>query len=379
MTLTKLPLQGDTPTASFELPIYEFGASTGGRKVYLQAGMHADEHPGMLILHHLIPMLAAAESATQLRGHFVLLPMVNPLGLAHLSFHTHRGRYHPVNGLNYNRGWPDFASRLAADEAFVAGLSDDAMANQAHVRQTIAGYLADTKAVTALDRHRLIVMRHCYDADMVLDLHCDDIALNHLFIIPQNLPRYQGLADRMGSMATLTAEDSGGGSFDEVWSGLWVALAKAFPDVPWPEPVLSVTLEYRGQADVYDAQARDDAQNLYDFFCDEGLIDDSPSVEKTASVPPSDLAATEIVRVDRAGLIAYQVPLGAQVTAGQHIADLVCLDGEAPVQERVPIFAGTDGILFSQCQIKYVWPGTSIAKIAGTKRLESRGDYLLED
>ena len=378
MSLQKQIISGDTPSAQFEMPIYEFGPK-GGKKIYLQAGMHADEHPGILVLHHLIAMLESAEADGLLAAHFVILPVVNPLGLAHLSFHMHRGRYHPTNGLNYNRGWPDFAKRLIADEDFLAQLSADGEANKALVRACLAKYLDEMVPVTALDKQRQIVMSHCFDADMVLDLHCDDIALTHLFIIPQNLPRYQGLADRIGSVATLTAEDSGGGSFDEVWSGLWVNLAKALPDVPWPEPVLSVTLEYRGQGDVSDALGKDDARNLYDFFCDEELIKATPSAPRRAGAPPTDLAATQIVRVDRPGLIAYQVALGDKVKKGQVIAHLIALDGTAPVQERTPITAETDGILFSMLQSKYVWPGTSIAKIAGTKRLESRGDYLLED
>ena len=378
MSLHKQMFVGDTPSAQFEIPIYEFGPK-GGKKIYLQAGMHADEHPGMLVLHHVIPMLAEAEAEGLLEAHFVILPVVNPLGLAHLSFHMHRGRYHQTNGLNYNRGWPDFAKRLIADADFIAGLGGDAKANQALVRARVAYYLDEMRPVTALDKQRQIVMSHCFDADMVLDLHCDDIALTHLFIIPQNLPRYQGLADRIGSVATLTAEDSGGGSFDEVWSGLWVSLAKALPDVPWPEPVLSVTLEYRGQGDVSDALGKDDARNLFDFFCDEGLVQAAPSVPRRAGAPPTDLAATQIVRVERPGLIAYQVALGDRVKKGQVIAHLIALDGTAPVQERTPIAAETDGIVFSMLQSKYVWPGTSIAKIAGTERLESRGTYLLED
>ena len=49
------------------------------------------------------------------------------------------------------------------------------------------------------------------------------------------------------------------------------------------------------------------------------------------------------------------------------------------MRERTALYAGTDGIIFSLLQSKYVWPGTSIAKIAGTEKLDSRGDYLLED
>ena len=372
-------IKGDSPGAQFTLPIYEFGQTKKGPKIYLQAGMHADEHPGMLVLHHLMDLLEKAEKENQLAAHFVILPVVNPLGLTHITHHHHYGRYHLTNGLNYNRGWPDFAQILASQDGFTDGLCQDAEANQAYVRSLISQWLASSSPVTALEKHRHIVMSYCFDADMVLDLHCDDVALNHLYIVPQNLPRYQGLADRMGSQATLTAENSGGGSFDEVWTGLWIELQSRFPDVPWPAPVLSTTLEYRGQADVFDDISSQDAQGLFDFFCDEGLITKAPSTPLVPSVPPTDLAACEVLRVSQAGLIAYYVKLGDEVKTGDVIADLILLDGSHPARERVPIKAGTDGIIFSMMASKYVWPGTSIAKIAGQQKLASRGTYLLED
>ena len=372
-------IKGDSPGAQFTLPIYEFGQAKKGPKIYLQAGMHADEHPGMLVLHHLMDLLEKAEEENQLAAHFVILPVVNPLGLTHITHHHHYGRYHLANGLNYNRGWPDFAQILASQDGFADGLCQDEEANQGYVRSLISQWLTSSSPVTALEKQRHIVMSYCFDADMVLDLHCDDVALNHLYIVPQNLPRYQGLADRMGSQATLTAENSGGGSFDEVWTGLWIELQSRFPDVPWPAPVLSTTLEYRGQADVFDDISSQDAQGLFDFFCDEGLITKAPSTPLVPSVPPTDLAACEVLRVSQAGLIAYHVKLGDEVKSGDVIADLILLDGSHPARERVPIKAGTDGIIFSMMASKYVWPGTSIAKIAGQQKLASRGTYLLED
>ena len=370
---------GDTPSSSFSVPVYQCGPIDNVPHIYLQAAMHADEHPGTMVLHHLLDKLEAAEKAGYLRARFTILPIVNPLGLAHLSFHTHRGRYHPVQGLNYNRAWPDFGKILLEDEVFLSALGDDKAANKQAVRSAIIRWLDAQNPVTALDKHRDIIMRFAATADMVLDLHCDDIALNHIFIVPQNLPRYQGLADWMGSAATLMAEDSGGGSFDEVWSGLWITLQKALPDRAFPEPILSATLEYRGQQDVFDNLNKQDALNLYHFFCDEGLIADKPSVARPSSPPPTDLNACEVLRVDKPGLIAYQVELGAQVKKGDVIADLISLDGPNAVRERTPIYAGTDGVVFSLNQMKYVWPSVSIAKIAGTQKLDSRGDYLLED
>ena len=379
MDFQSLTFEGDTPSSSYSVPVYQCGPEDGAPQIYLQAAMHADEHPGTMVLHHLLDMLEAAEAKGLLKARFTILPIVNPLGLAHLSFHTHRGRYHPVLGLNYNRAWPDFGKIVIADELFLAELGDDVLANKKAVRRAIIRWLDAQKPVTALEKHRDIIMRFAARADMVLDLHCDDIALNHIFIVPQNLPRYQGLADWMGSAATLMAEDSGGGSFDEVWSGLWITLQKELADYPWPEPILSATLEYRGQQDVCDSLNHQDARNLYHFFCEEGLIDEACQETRPSSPAPTDLNACEVLRVDKPGLIAYQVALGDVVKKGDVIAELISLDGPRAVRERTPLCAGTDGVVFSLNQMKYVWPSVSIAKIAGTQKLDSRGDYLLED
>jgi len=379
MELITTPIPSDTPGSSYALQYYRFGTAGQGPKVYMQAGLHADEQPGMLILHHLLPMLEKAKTEGRLKGEVVVMPMVNPLGMAHLQFHTHRGRYHPVNGLNYNRRWLDLDDALFAQGGDIsAKLGQDAEANRALVLSILRDWHQSSTPVTALDHLRHAVTAQAMDAEMVLDLHCDDDALNHLFVVPQLMPHYQDLADWIGSVATLTAEDSGGSSFDEVWPGLWIKLARRYPNAAWPSIPLAATLEYRGQPDVHDAINRKDAENLYGFLVGRGIIDDQ--VEQPPAAPPAlPLNATDIVRVQKPGLIAYRVRLGDVVKKGDVIADLIALDGDQFARQRTPIRAGTDGLVFSLNQMKYVQPGTSIAKIAGKEPLASRQGYLLED
>lgn len=93
----------------------------------------------------------------------------------------------------------------------------------------------------------------------------------------------------------------------------------------------------------------------------------------------TDLRATEIIRAEQAGLLAYCVALGEQVVKGQKVADLIHLDGDQAFIERTPILAGTSGIILSRNTNKYVWRGASITKIVGTEILESRDGFLLED
>ena len=142
-------------------------------------------------------------------------------------------------------------------------------------------------------------------------------------------------------------------------------------------------MEYRGRFDTFDDLNRQDAHNLIGYFQSEGLIAANPGARGNAKPQPApepqDLAATQMLRVDQSGLLAYQVGLGDYVKKGEVVAELIALDGENAFSERTPILSGTDGIVISRNSQKYVWPGCSIAKIVGKEILPDRGEYLLED
>ncbi len=111
-------LLGDTPGRSTELNYFRIGPETGNKtakKVYLQAALHADEQPGIMVLHHLLPLLRAADAAGELKARFVLMPMVNPLGMGDIEFGQHQGRYNRGTGVNHNRDWPVLYDAVGAE------------------------------------------------------------------------------------------------------------------------------------------------------------------------------------------------------------------------------------------------------------------------
>ena len=364
------------PGTVAELSIFRIGPATDRQKIYLQAALHADEQPGIMTLHHLLPLLREADDKDELSARFTILPMDNPLGMGQHLFGEHIGRYDFRSGLNFNRRWPDLFA--AVSDAVAARLTDDADANVSIIRQSVREWLDQQTPQTALQKLRHLVMTLAHDADYVLDLHCDNEALVHLFVTPDSMSGLTELADHMGSVAQLTAEDSGGGSFDEVWPSLWTRLRTAHPDRPIPFSAHAATLEYRGRPDVFDADGKDDALRLYAFFQAKGFVAGTPPAVPSAPAP-LPLSATQMLRVDRAGLLAYRVELGEIVEKGQPIADLIALDGPQAFVARTPILAGTAGRVISRNISKFVTPGTSIAKIVGTEPIEGRAGYLLED
>ena len=89
-----------------------FGKPGSGRKIYIQASLHAEELPGMLVAHHLRALFEAAEAAGQIDGEIVLVPVANPIGLAQRLDHKPMGRFELDTSENFNRHYPDLAAAV---------------------------------------------------------------------------------------------------------------------------------------------------------------------------------------------------------------------------------------------------------------------------
>ncbi|MEO6014014.1 MAG: succinylglutamate desuccinylase/aspartoacylase family protein [Devosia sp.] len=372
-----LALRGDAPGTTTELTFYRIGPSSAPEKVYLQAALHADEQPGTMVLHHLLPMLRQADEQELLRARFTVVPMANPLGMANMVQRRHLGRSDINSGVNYNRQWPDLFAMIRSQLA--GRLNEDERFNVNLIRKAVAMWIDAQQPRSAAEQLRLFLLKEAHDAEFVLDLHCDSDSLLHVYTSPELMPELQDLSDWMGAAAVLTAADSGGGSFDEVLPLLYRKVAQTNPGKPVPMASATATLEYRGLADSFDHYGEQDALRLFGFLAGRGLIDADTGPKPEASSEATPFEATDIVRVDRPGLLAYRVDLGQMVQRGQSIADLIALDGPEAFIARTPIVAGTDGLVLTRSVRKYVTRGESVAKIVGTTPLPQRRGYLLED
>jgi hypothetical protein len=88
---------------------------------------------------------------------------------------------------------------------------------------------AAAAAGSELDGMRMQLLHHACTADLVLDLHCCFDASRHLFTLPSQAERFKSLASRLHCTALLTADVSGGNSFDEACSLPWLDLARRYP------------------------------------------------------------------------------------------------------------------------------------------------------
>lgn len=376
--VSRFPLPPMTLGTERHLTVHAYGDPDAVPKAYLQAGLHAGELPGLLVLHHLIRRLDAGED--EIPGQVVIVPVANPIGQSQILRGQMIGRTSLADGTNFNREYPDLAGPIGD---MVAGrLGADAATNVALIRDAFGEILADRAAHSEGEAAylRLTLMRLACDADIVLDLHCDDDATFHVYLADHLWPDAADLPAYLGSPVTMLADESGGNPFDESLSKPWLDLRNRFgPAVPVPSACLSSTVELRGRGDVGDALAEEDADRIYRFLQHRGVIAGDPGPVPELSRPATPLAGMEIVKAPVPGLVSYRVPLGAEVVAGQPIADLIDPTADDPAEGRIEITAGTAGILFARKSHRFVWPGESITKIAGGHALAGRTGKLLTD
>ena len=354
-----LPL-GGTPGVRHELLVRRYGTPGARPKVYVQAGLHAGELPGVLTAHHLCALLDGAEVV----GEVVVLPLANPLGLQQRVLGGGVGRFSLADGANYNRGYPQLwhaaGDALAGDEA---ALGADGAANAQRVRAALRDAAAALPAVTPEDHLRRALLRQAVDADWVLDLHCDGQALMHLYTLTRHADAAQPLARLLGAAAVLVAEDSGGNPFDEACSRPWPELARRFPGHPLGPGCVAVTVELRGAADVDHALAAADARALLGALTHMGAVAGPAPALPPALCAPTPLAAVEALAAPVAGVIAYHRQPGDRVEAGDTVLDLV----DPATGAVTPVRAAAAGLLFARRAVRYAAAGDRLGKIAGTE------------
>ncbi|SDH35423.1 succinylglutamate desuccinylase/aspartoacylase family protein [Pseudomonas panipatensis] len=367
----KHPLIAPLPGTARSIQSVHFGPADGGRKVYIQASLHADELPGMLVAWHLKQRLRTLEAEGRLRGEIVLVPVANPIGLDQQVMDTPLGRYELESGQNFNRAFVDLSDDIAA--RIEAGLGADAEANLRLIRSAFRAALAAQAPLSQLQSMRLTLQRLACDAELVIDLHCDFQSVEHLYTTPQAWPDLEPLARYLGCKASLLAEDSGGQSFDECFSLVWTRLRERFAGrFPIADGCQAVTVELRGQADVSHDLATRDAQALLDYLIWRGLIDGQAPEAPPLPFPATPLAGVEPLHAPCGGVLVLLVEPGRWVEAGTLIAEII-----DPLSDQVaPIHNQHAGVLYARSLRRMASAGMLVAHIAG--RDAYRSGYLLQ-
>jgi predicted deacylase len=360
-----------SPGTCRTLTVIRYGTPGNGPKVYIQAGLHADEAPGFLVAHHLQQQLDSAEFL----GEVILVPVANPIGLTQWRDDFLRGRFDFVNSINFNRQHIELSEKIALTAEALLG--DDPNENITVIRKCTAVCLEEITPADEAGTLKKILFSLAHDADIVLDLHCDNDALIHIYMGTPLWPEGADLAAYLGAEATLLAKKSGGDPFDEACGRIWWDLAEKFPSRPIPLACLSATVELRGIADTDHAVAAQDAANIIAFLQHRNIIQgaapDMPQLRNEAT----PLTGVDYLKAEAPGVVVFMKKPGEYVKKGDVIAEII---NPLPAEGQSSVHAlrcRTDGLLFTRNYDRFARPGRVLAKVAGKEPLRDAGENLL--
>jgi predicted deacylase len=369
-------LLSPTPGTSRELISLHYGPAGTGRKVAIQASLHADEVPGLLVAHHLRRRLGELEAQGVLQGEIVLVPFANPVGLSQWVLGSHEGRFDLVSGENFNRLYADLAPR--ATEILEPRVRGGANVGVSEARAALLQACAELTVTTELQSLRRTLLGLAIDAEVVLDLHCDNEAVLHLYTLPALWPEVEPLARLTGSRAALVADVSGDEPFDEACSAVWQRLGAALSErtgrkIEFPAACVGVTVELRGERDVTHELATADAEAILQYLAWRGFISGAPSSLPQLACEPTPLAGSIPVLAPLGGVLVHARLLGSVVRRGEVVAEIV-----DPLSGGVTrLESPTDGVLYARESRRFVTAGTRVCKVAGREPV--RSGKLLSD
>ncbi|WP_310385580.1 M14 family metallopeptidase [Roseateles sp.] len=363
------PLTPASAGTARQLRSLHFGRTESGRKVYIQASLHADEVPAMLVAQALRERLLALEAGGLIAGEIVLLPMANPIGLAQEMQGALCGRFDMGTGINFNRHYRHLTAELIP--LLTPLLGADAAENTRLIRRACLDLLAAGPAQTETERLKQILQTLAMDADIVLDLHCDNQAVMHVYTGTPLAAAAQPLARLLDAQALLLSRVSGDDPFDETVARIWWELAEHFgPDRPVPLACFAATVELRGELQVEPALAEQDARALLEFLRQAGHIEGPADAElqgRAALCEATPLEGVEPISAPHNGILVFCKAPGDWVLAGETVAEVI----DPLTDQRSLLCASVAGRLFARVSRRYATAGMRVCKVAGTQAFRS--------
>ena len=333
MEKNEIIIAGDTVGHNWSIPVINFkGRDETAPKVYMQAALHAGELPGTAALHFLCQKLRQAEAQGLIAGDITIVPQANPIGTAQNIHLQMLGRFDNASGVNYNRDFP------------LIPLQD---------RQSL---LDENISHTATQNLKNNLLYLALGADIVIDLHCDSESLFYAYICEEFWPDAKDYAAALDIHSIFLA-DGQSTAFEEA-----VAYSFRHDDSSTPPRRFVSTLELRGESDVDETLAKNDAAGLLRFLSGRGVISGDTPEQSDWNGRAIPLDNIEVVRSPVSGTILFNQPLGKTVKAGDLLVTIISEPGDENGTHQVT--APQDGTIITRAFSRFAARGDQLYKIA---------------
>jgi len=338
--------------------IFSFGDMSSKNRVYIQAGLHAGEHPGILVAHLLLQKLTDLEKQGVINARIDVAPVVNPIGIDQFLNGEINGRYSFKDGTNFNRNFnrdivKDVLSEQIEQEISRQGL----LAKVIHRLETL-------KVNTQAEALKNILLCEGLSANLVLDLHCDGESLHHVYAEKGALEEARVVAKYLKTDQLILSDMTDSSAFDDTINYLnhQINNNSSASNIDTKQPN-AYTVELRGRADVSEYFADKDSSSIVSLLEKMSYINTTNQDKDIEESTVPESSNMQAVYTSSSGIVVHCKDLGDKVAVGDVIAKIINpLEINSSPLETFK--ANISGQVFSRHISKLAYPGMEITKIA---------------
>jgi predicted deacylase len=345
---------------NMNVPLYRFVGDSPGPKVYIQSSIHGAEVQGNVVIYKLIQWL----TKNPICGEIVLVPNCNPVGTNIKAGEYTLGRFDPVNGTNWNRGY--YYDENAVIE-FAASIQDDESVSsiKCRFRQTIKQHLQDrlnqTWGIGLAQRLNLKLQQLAFDADYVLDLHNGPVSTRHIYV-----PEYaKASAELFNIPHVIFIPKVFSGALDEATCCPWWQLSELLSAKRGSSIDFSVeafTLEMGSQEVINFQEGEYDAHSILTYLSAKQCLVDN-------EIPPEKMQRKAVLLKDyktfftqQGGIVEYVAKPGDVIHKGELLARVLNVDNLDSDKATSDILAPCDLVAILHFPSASVLSGTQLYK-----------------
>jgi len=313
---TRSLISGDTLT----IPYYQWQGGEGP-SVYIQAGIHGQEHMGYGVALCLIEHFKKYPP----KGSVTIVPKANPYGMNVKMGDTTYGRFDPTTGANWNRNYVNW---LNDPEAFVFKHKGASWFEVKKALKEVGVKSLERKGEQSYQNKLANQLQNlAVQHDVFLDLHCDGVSLPYVYCQDYALD----YARRLGFDYHLTASCHFKESFDDaIIYPFWTVFEKmGFPIAQMD--MMSFTLEL-GSKEFFDLKkCQEYAERIVRFVS-------SPYEKEPHNSKQQFCHKNELITIysPRAGMLFGFTSLGKLVLAGEPLCFLlVTHNSDCSLDDRI--------------------------------------------
>lgn len=322
---------------ALSVPVYKIRGQGSGPNVYIQANMHGAEVQGNAVIYQLLEQIKSLACL----GDITLVPLANPIGSNQKSGEFTLGRFDPITGENWNRGY-HFNAQLPLEFAKAnPELSSEEIKSEfrrAIIEDLELSKLNNPYGAKTCQLLCAQLQRMAFDADIVLDLHTGPISSRHLYC-----PEYaKDKATLFDIPHVLFIPSDFDGAMDEASFCPWWQLQQAYQAQGREIDVMvdAFTLELGSQEWLSLDAAKEDSNSVLSYLQAKGAIDSSIFQPKQMTRYACMLKDYRAFYAPQSGLVEYLAPFGEILEEGEPLVQMLNIerygDKRCVTQVRAP-------------------------------------------